>query len=346
MKPTSSPIRRSLGLRRLPSRGAQTTVEPAIPNDQLIALYKTMLRIRQFEDRIYFLFLQGMMPGTIHLYQGQEAVAAGVCANLRKDDVITSTHRPHGHAIAKGVSLRSMMAELFAKSTGCCKAKGGSMHMGDMAVGAIPAIAIVAAGMPIATGAALAFKMRKTDRVAACFFGDGGSNEGAFHEAINMASIWSLPVIFVCENNLYGASTHVSKVVKVAQISERAAAYGIQGVTVDGNDAVAVFTATRQAVEHARAGQGPTLIECMTYRLGGHSRRDACGYRPEGEKEEWAKRDPLLLMKNRLLKEAICTEAAWDQLAQDVEREIEDAVQFAQSSPDPRPEDALKDVYA
>jgi TPP-dependent pyruvate/acetoin dehydrogenase alpha subunit len=317
-----------------------------IPNDVLIQLYTTMLRIRQFEDRIYFLFLQGMMPGTIHLYQGQEAIAAGVCANLRKDDVITSTHRPHGHAIAKGVTVRSMMAELFAKSTGCCKAKGGSMHVGDMSVGAIPAIAIVAAGMPIATGAALAFKMTKSDRVAVCFFGDGGSNEGAFHEAINMASIWNLPVVFVCENNLYGASTHVSKVVKVAQISERAAGYGIPGVTVDGNNAIAVYTATQEAVERARAGEGPTLIECMTYRVGGHSRRDACGYRPEGEKEQWAKRDPLLLMKNHLVSEGICTEAACDQLAQDVERELDEAVEFAKSSPDPRPEDLLKDVYA
>ena len=321
-------------------------MERAIANDQLIALYRTMLRIRQFEDRIYFLFLQGMMPGTIHLYQGQEAVAAGVCANLRKDDVITSTHRPHGHAIAKGVSMKSLMAELFAKSTGCCKAKGGSMHVGDMDVGAIPAIAIVAAGMPIATGAALAFKMTRTDRVAACFLGDGGSNEGAFHEAMNMASIWSLPVIFVCENNLYGASTHVSKVVKVAQISERAAAYGIPGVTVDGNDVMAVYAATRQAVERARAGEGPTLIECMTYRLGGHSRRDACGYRPEGEKEEWAKKDPLLVMRNYLVNEEICSEAECDQVAKAVEREIDEAVEHAKSSPEPRPEDALGDVYA
>jgi pyruvate dehydrogenase E1 component alpha subunit len=220
------------------------------------------------------------------------------------------------------------------------------MHVGDMSVGAIPAIAIVAAGMPIATGAALAFKMTKSDRVAVCFFGDGGSNEGAFHEAINMASIWNLAVVFVCENNLYGASTHVSKVVKVAQISERAAGYGIPGVTVDGNNAIAVYTATREAVERARAGEGPTLIECMTYRVGGHSRRDACGYRPEGEKEQWAKRDPLRLMRNHLVSEGICTEAACDQLAQDVERELDEAVEFAKSSPDPRPEDLLKDVYA
>jgi TPP-dependent pyruvate/acetoin dehydrogenase alpha subunit len=321
-------------------------VDRDVANDVLIGLYRTMQKIRQFEDRIYFLFLQGSMPGTIHLYQGQEAVAAGVCASLTKEDVMTSTHRPHGHAIAKGVPIKSMMAELFAKTSGCCKAKGGSMHVGDITVGAVPAIAIVAAGIPIAAGAALAFKMKRTDRVAACFFGDGGANEGAFHEGVNMAAIWSLPVVFVCENNLYGASTHVSKVVKVAQISQRAAAYGIPGVTVDGNNVVEVFSAAQQAVERARRGQGPTLIECMTYRLGGHSRRDACNYRPEGEKEEWAKRDPLLVMRAYLVEKGICDEAACDQIAQQVEREIEEAVQYAQAGPAPEPEAALEGVFA
>ena len=321
-------------------------MEHAIPNDTLIDMYRKMLLIRHFEDKIYFLFLRGIMPGTIHLYQGQEAVAVGVCENLRKDDVITSTHRPHGHSIAKGVSVKSMMAELFAKSTGCCKGKGGSMHMGDIDVGAIPAIAIVAAGMPIAAGAALAFKMKKTDRVAACFFGDGGSNEGAFHEAMNMAAIWDLPVIYVCENNLYGASTHISRVTRVKNLSERAAAYGMPGVTIDGNDVIEVYKATQEAVERARAGKGPTLIECMTYRLGGHSRRDSCDYRPKGEKEEWAKRDPLLLMKNYLVKEGISTEDALKKMEQEIEAEVEEAVQFAQSSPDPKPEDTLQDVFA
>ena len=321
-------------------------MSPTIPNELLVELYRRMLLIRHFEDKIYYLFLQGIMPGTIHLYQGQEAVAVGVCANLRTDDVITSTHRPHGHCIAKGVPMKSMMAELFGKTTGCCKGKGGSMHMGDIEVGAIPAIAIVAAGMPIAAGAALAFKMTKTDRVAACFFGDGASNEGAFHEATNMAAIWNLPVIFVCENNLYGASTHVSMVMKVDNVSERAAAYGIPGVTVDGNDVIEVYAATHQAVERARAGNGPTLIECKTYRLGGHSRRDGSGYRPKGEKEEWAKRDPVLLMKQYLIKEGITTEEVSDQLEKQIEQEIEEAVRYAQSGPDPTPEAALEDVYA
>jgi len=321
-------------------------VNQTLPNDLLIQMYRTMLQIRHFEDKVYYLFLQGIMPGTIHLYQGQEAVAVGVCAALRKDDVTTSTHRPHGHSIAKGVCIRSMMAELFAKTTGCCRGKGGSMHMGDMDVGAIPAIAIVGAGIPIATGAALAFKMTKSDRVAACFSGDGASNEGAFHEGINMAAIWDLPVIFVCENNLYGASTHVSKVMKIKNISERSTSYGIPGFTIDGNDVIEVYAAAHKAARKARAGKGPTLIECRTYRQGGHSRRDGCAYRPEGEKEEWAQRDPILLMKQYLIREGIATEETSDQLEAEIEQEIDEAIRFAQSSPDPEPKAALEDVYA
>ena len=305
-----------------------------------------MLQIRHFEDKVYYLFLQGIMPGTIHLYQGEEAVAVGVCSNLRKDDVITSTHRPHGHSIAKGVSIKSMMAEVFAKTTGCCRAKGGSMHMGDIEVGAIPSIAIVGGGIPIATGAALAFKMRKEDRVAACFFGDGASNEGTFHEAINMGAIWNLPVIFVCENNSYGASTHVSKVTKIKNISERSASYGIPGITIDGNDVIQVYLIVQEAVKRTRAGDGPTLIECRAYRHGGHSRSDGCTYRPKGEREEWLKKDSILRMKNYLIKEGIITQEASNQLEEEVEREIEEAVQFAQSSSDPNPEDTLEDVYA
>lgn len=317
-----------------------------ISNNLLIEMYKKMLQIRHFEDKVYYLFLQGIMPGTIHLCQGEEASAVGVCANLRKDDVITSTHRPHGHSIAKGVSIKSMMAELFAKSTGCCKGKGGSMHMGDMEVGAIPSIAIVGGGIPVATGAALAFKMKKTEQVAACFFGDGAANEGSFHEAINMAAIWNLPAIFVCENNLYGASTHVSKVTKIKNISERAVSYGIPGITIDGNDVIQVYLTVQQAVKRARAGDGPTLIECKTYRHGGHSRSDGCNYRPKGEKEEWFKRDPILLMKKYLIKEGIITQEMSDQLEKKIEQEIEKTVRFAQSSPAPNPEDTLKDVYA
>ena len=215
--------------------------EMKIEKGKLIQMYTTMVRIRQFENRVYLLFLQGEMPGTIHLYQGEEAIAAGVCANLTKEDLITSTHRPHGHAIAKGVSFKSLMAELFAKKTGCCEAKGGSMHVGDIDVGMVPAIAIVGGGIPVATGLALACKMMHLKRVVVSFFGDGASNTGAFHEGINMGSIWNLPVVYVCENNLYGASTHVSKVMKIKDVAQRAISYGIPGKVVDGNDVFAVY---------------------------------------------------------------------------------------------------------
>ena len=272
-----------------------------ISKDVLLSMYETMVRIRRFEERVYYLFLEGTMPGTIHLYTGQEAVAAGVCVNLTRDDVITSTHRPHGHSIAKGVPIKSLMAELFAKRTGCCKAKGGSMHIGDISVGAIPAIAIVGGGIPLATGCALAFKMQHKKSVAVSFFGEGASNEGVFHEAVNMAAIWNLPVVYVCENNLYAASTHVSKVMKIKNIAERAAAYGIAGEVADGNDFRDVCRATGKAIERARSGGGPSLIECKTYRRGGHSRRDANAYRDKKEEKEWMARDPVVLAKNCLL---------------------------------------------
>src|ERR1051325_737900 len=297
-------------------------------------LYKTMLLIRRFEERCNSLFMAGKIPSTLHLCIGQEAVATGVCAALRTDDYITSTHRPHGHAIAKGVSPRSIMAELMAKSTGCCKGKGGSMHVGGMNVGMFPAIAIVGAGAPIAVGAALSAKMRGTDQVVTCFFGEGGANEGAVHEAMNMAAVWRLPVIFVCENNLYGASTPVGRVVAVEHIADRAAAYGMPGVIVDGNDVLAVREVTRQAVERARRGEGPTLIECKTYRLCGHSRSDACGYRTRDEEAEWRERDPLTV-----LAKVIADDAALERIETDVAAEIDAAVAFAEESPYPEPED-------
>jgi len=212
-----------------------------LTKDRLLWMYERMLKIRRFEEEAHLLFLQGELPGTLHLYSGQEAVAVGVCAALRPDDYITSTHRPHGHALAKGISPNALMAELFARTTGCCRAKGGSMHVGDIDVGMVPAIAIVGAGIPIAAGIGLAFKRLGTDRAVACFFGDGASNEGAFHEGLNVAAIWDLPVIFVCENNLYGASTHVSQVMRVEHVADRAAAYGMPGVVVDGMDVLAVL---------------------------------------------------------------------------------------------------------
>ena len=257
-----------------------------VSNDKLLEFYRKMVLIREFEERVKFLFLEGIMPGTIHQYQGQEACAVGVCSALKKGDMITSTHRPHGHCIAMGMDIRTMMAELFGKSTGCCKGKGGSMHMGDIEKGVVPAIAIVGGGIPIATGLGFAFKMKKQPFVAVCFMGDGATNEGTFHESLNIASIWDLPVVYVVENNFYGASTHISLVMKVEKISERACAYKMPGITVDGNNILEVYQNTTEAVERARTGGGPTLIELLTYRITGHSRKDPALYQPQEEKEE------------------------------------------------------------
>ncbi|MBX7235006.1 MAG: thiamine pyrophosphate-dependent dehydrogenase E1 component subunit alpha [Caldilineales bacterium] len=308
-------------------------------------LYGQMLTIRRFEERCNYLYMQGRIPSTLHLYIGQEAVAVGVCAHLHTDDYVASTHRPHGHAIAKGVALRAIMAELFAKDTGCCRGKGGSMHVGDVNVGMFPAIAIVGGGIPIAAGAALASKRLGNGRVAVSFFGEGASNEGAFHETLNMAAIWQLPVVFVCENNLYAASTPVSWVFKVEDVASRASAYGIPGEIVDGNDVLAVYEAAGRAVERARSGGGPTLLECKTYRLVGHSRSDPRTYRTKEEEADWAGRDPLPRLASHLLASGQATEATLAAIDQEVTAAIDDAVAFAEASPSPRPEDALNHVF-
>jgi pyruvate dehydrogenase E1 component alpha subunit len=304
-----------------------------------------MLLIRQFEERVKYLFLEGVMPGTIHQYQGQEAIAVGVCSALNSNDVITSTHRPHGHALAKGLTMESLMHELFGKTTGCCRGKGGSMHVGDLEKGMVPAVAIVAGGVPIATGIALAFKHRKEPRVAVSFMGDGAVNEGAFHEAVNMGAIWSLPVVYVVENNLYSASTPIFEMVRLKKLSDRAAGYGIPGVTVDGNDVLEVFDTARKAVERARAGEGPTLVECMTYRITGHSRRDPCNYQPEQERKEALKREPLRRFAENLLTGELIDEAELEGIRAEVDAEIERAVESAMAAPDPKPEMALEDVF-
>lgn len=311
----------------------------------LVQLWRMMLLARRFEERVNLLFVNSEVPGTVHLYTGQEAVAVGVCSALRPDDYVTSTHRPHGHAVAKGIPVKELMAELFARTTGCCGGYGGSMHMGSMEYNMLPAIAIVGGNIPISAGLALAAKRLGNGRVVACFFGDGASNEGAFHEGINMAAIWDLPVVYVCENNLYGASTHVSRVMKVEHISERAAAYGIPGFTVDGMDVVAVQDAMSEAVERARSGRGPTLVECETYRFVGHSRTDPMLYRPKEEMAEWKSRDPIPRLRNQMLEAGIATESDFLKIEDDVERELEDAVDFARKSPHPLPEDCLKHVF-
>jgi TPP-dependent pyruvate/acetoin dehydrogenase alpha subunit len=308
--------------------------------DDALRLYRRALLIRRFEDRVYRLFLDGEIPGTLHQYQGQEAVATGVCDVLRRDDWITSTHRPHGHALAKGVGAGAAMAELFGKASGCCGGKGGSMHLGDPDVGMLPAIAIVGAGNTVVTGLGLAMKLRRTDQVAACFFGEGATNEGAFHEGLNFAAVEQLPILFVCENNLYGASTPYTRVSVVPDVAERAKAYGVPAQIVDGMDALAVRDAAGSAVTTARAGRGPTLLECKTYRFTGHSRSDARGYRTREEEAEWGERDPLLVLGAKLPPDAL------EQAEADVHAELDDAVEFARSSPYPDPRTALEDVYA
>ena len=311
-----------------------------------LEMYKRMLKIRRFEERVRYLFLEGVMPGTIHQYDGQEACAVGVCSALVDGDVIASTHRPHGHAIAKGLTYKEIMAELFGKTTGCCKGKGGSMHLGNMDKGMLPAIAIVGGNLPIVTGMGLAFKLKGKKNVAISFFGDGASNEGAFHEAINLAAIYDIPAVFVCENNLYGASTHVSIVSKLKNIADRACAYGIDGVVADGNDVLAVYEASQKVIKKARNGGGPSILELKTFRRCGHSRRDSKAYMKKEELDYWMARDPITMFKDILLKAGFCSEEDLERISKEVDAEVEEAVEYAQASPDLRPEDALEDIFA
>jgi pyruvate dehydrogenase E1 component alpha subunit len=313
---------------------------------KLTEMLSKMVEIRLFEEKVFELYAQNLVPGTIHLYLGEEAVAVGVCSALNKDDYITSTHRGHGHCIAKGAELKRTMAEILGKKTGYCKGKGGSMHIADFSIGMLGATAVVGAGIPIAVGAGLSVKLRRTDQVVACFFGEGASNQGTFHEGINMAATWKLPVIFVCENNLYAMGTRQSRVMAIENIADRAKGYGIPGIAVDGNDVLAVYEATQKAVEKARKGEGPTLIECKTYRHKGHSRVDAAKYRPKEEVEEWLAKDPIKRLKEKLLQTNALTKAEIQQIEKQVSAEIEEVVNFALESPYPSPEEALDDVYA
>ncbi len=309
--------------------------QPRLNRDFLLSLYERMSLIRQFEDRVKALFLEGIMPGTIHQCQGQEATAVGICAALSPSDFITSTFRGHGHALAKGLTVQEMLDELFGAVTGCCKGKGGSMHMGNLEKGMVPGIAIVAGGIPVATGMALAFKLQKTQQVVACFFGDGAVAEGAFHEALNMAALWNLPVLFVCENNLYGASTRIDQVMKNTRVSDRAASYGFRGETVDGNDLLAVYEAAVRATQECRTGQGPVLLELLTYRRTGHSRRDPCHYQPKEERSAWSQNDPITRFAEALLADGNVEQADLDQIQARVDEEIECAVEKAKIAPQP-----------
>jgi len=318
----------------------------SLKKEQFSEMYRKMLEIRLFEEKVFDLYGQNLVPGTIHLYAGEEAVAVGVCSNLNVDDYITSTHRGHGHCIAKGADLRRTMAEILGKKTGYCKGKGGSMHIADFAVGMLGATAVVGAGLPIAVGAGLSAKLRKTSQVVACFFGEGASNQGTFHESINMASVWALPVVFVCENNLYAMGTRQSRIMSIQNVADRAAAYGIPGVIVDGNDVLMVYEAARTAVERARAGKGPTLIECKTYRHKGHSRVDSGKYRPKEEVEEWLGKDPIKRFRQAMLGNGILTQTELEHVETEVADEVADAVKFALDSPYPEGKEALENVYA
>lgn len=318
----------------------------AVSREESLDLYRDLVRLRRFEDKVYQLFLKGELPGTVHQYQGQEAVAVGVCDVLAANDWITSTHRPHGHAIAKGISMRAAMAELYGKATGCCGGKGGSMHLGDPDAGMIPAIAIVAGGVSVVSGMGLAFKLQKSGQVAACFFGEGATNEGAFHEGVNFAAVQSLPIVYVCENNLYGASTAYHLTTLVPEVADRVAAYGIPSVIVDGMDVVAVRDAMRVAYERAASGGGPTLIEAKTYRFAGHSRGDARKYRERDEEDQWKELDPITRLRDAIVARDPGDEARLVAIEAEVAAEIDDAVEFARQSPDPVASDAFTDVYA
>jgi pyruvate dehydrogenase E1 component alpha subunit len=317
----------------------------SVNSEQLLEMYRTMVLIREAEQMVSTLFLQGRLPGFIHSYIGEEATAVGVCSALRQDDYITSTHRGHGHILAKGGDLKRFFAELFGKETGYCNGKGGSMHVADLDLGILGANGIVGGGIPIAGGAAMAAKMQGLDRVAVSFLGDGAINTGPFHESLNLAAVWELPVVFVCENNGYANFMAFRRHTRIDQVSDRAAAYGMAGATVDGNDVEAVYDAAQEAVERARSGHGPTLLECLTYRWHGHYEGDPEAYRTKEEIAEWKVRDPLGVAERRLEAADILDEETKQEIWNTVGQRIKDAVTFAEESPLPEPESALEGVY-
>jgi acetoin:2,6-dichlorophenolindophenol oxidoreductase subunit alpha len=315
-------------------------------NQVLVGLYQKMYQARTFEETLYFLFLQGKIPGSLHQSQGQEAVSVGVCSLLNKDDVVYSTHRPHSDYIAKGADMTRLIAEILGREGGCCRGKGGSMHICDTSVGAMPANAIVGGNVPIAAGSALAFKLMGSDRVAVSFSGDGASNEGSWHEALNLASLKNLPVLFVTINNQWASSTSFHQSTRVECISDRAAAYGITGTTADGMDVLAVREAVEPALKKAREGKGPTLLEFMCYRFVGHSRSDPANYRSKEELDEWKKKDPIKITREKLVESGVLNEAGVIKLEERIKTEIDAAVEEADKSPKPQPEECLEDVYA
>lgn len=321
-----------------------------ISTDTILDIYQRILRIRRFEEEVGRLFKKGQLPGLVHLYIGEEAVGAGVCAALRDDDYITSTHRGHGHVIAKGGDVNRMMAELFGKATGYCKGKGGSQHIADFEIGMIGACGIVGGGIPLAVGAGLSAKYRKTDQVSVCFFGDGAANEGTFHESLNLASAFKLPVIFVCENNQYGEFTPAVTVMNIKDIAVRAAGYGVPGIIADGTNALDMYAVAHEAVERARQGKGPTLIEAKTHRRGGHAEGEEAflagqQYRLPEEVAEAQAKDPLTILHTYIVEHRIVPATELENVDHEITESVTAAVDYARSSPDPAPESIFEDTW-
>ena len=313
--------------------------------EKIKEMYKTMMKIRKFEEFAVGATAEGRIPGFIHLYIGEEAIATGVCANLKPDDYITSTHRGHGHIIAKGGELNKMMAELFGKADGYCKGRGGSMHIADASKGILGANGIVGAGHDIALGAGLTAQYKGTDQVCICFFGDASTNQGTFHESLNMSSTWKLPVVYICENNGFGISVSQKRHQAIKDVADRGAAYNVPGVVVDGNDVFAVSEAAAEAIKRAREGKGPTIVECKTWRQRGHFEGDACVYKDKDEQEAWLKKDPIPRLEKYMLENGVSDEAGLKEIQTEVDAMVKEAAAFADNSPLPDLSTALQDVY-
>jgi pyruvate dehydrogenase E1 component alpha subunit len=311
-------------------------------NEKLVQILTAMLKARKFDQKTMELFTGGSIPGFIHVGIGQEAIAAGVCLNLRPTDAIFTTHRGHAQSVAKGLDLKRAMAELFGKEVGFCRGKAGSMYLADKNIGVLGASGIVGAGIPVATGVAFSYQAQGTDRVTVCFFGDGASNQGTFHESLNMASIWKLPIVYCCENNSWAQFTPQKRITKVTDIANRAAAYDMPGVTVDGDDVLAVYETAGEVIGHARRGDGPTLLECKTHRWFGHYVGDPQGYRDAKEIERCREFDPIERLQNKLIQEKVLTS---EEIEEKVSAEVDEAVKFAEESPFPEPAEALDDIY-
>ncbi len=312
----------------------------------LLTAYRTMFELRQFELKAQEIYRTGVLPGFIHLYVGEEAVATGICANLRREDLVFSTHRGHGHALAKGVSARAVFAELWGKTTGCSAGRGGSMHLFSREHGLMGTNGVVAGTIPLAVGGALGAKVRKSGQVAVSFFGDGAVNTGSFHESMTLAAVWDLPIVFVCENNLYATEMAFSRATKNTSVKSRAAAYGMPGIEVDGNDVEAVYGVAKEAIDRARSLAGPTLIECKTYRVLGHHEGDpGTGYRTKEEVNSWKECCPLRSTRKKLIESHSATEEEIKRIEEEVNQVIADAVEFAKNSPEPEAATLLNDVF-